>query len=63
MSVITLAEKRWIPDWMIRVGIRKMLADWIRVERGKTAEQKADAKSDFVAMLVCLLSDFSQSAA
>ncbi len=51
MSVIALAEKRWMPDWMIRIGIRKMLADRIRIEEGKAAGQKALAKRDFVEML------------
>jgi cyclopropane-fatty-acyl-phospholipid synthase len=26
MSIISLAEKRWVPDWAIRYGIRRLLA-------------------------------------
>ena len=51
MNAITLAERRLLPDWLIRIGIRKMLRDRIRSERRKTEEEKLLAKSDFFEML------------
>lgn len=33
MSLIGLAERGWLPDWMIRLGMRRMLAERLRQER------------------------------
>ena len=39
-----LAERGWVPDWIIRLGIRAMCADRLRQERG-TEFEIADART------------------
>lgn len=35
MSLIRMAERGYLPDWLIRLGIRRLLADRLRQERGR----------------------------
>ena len=51
MSAIWLAEKRWLPDWMIRVGIRRMLLRRIQMESRKLAAERERAMQRFIRML------------
>jgi cyclopropane-fatty-acyl-phospholipid synthase len=48
MALINLAERAVLPDWLIRVGIRHLLAGRIRdVERGDVAQKRA-AQREFI---------------
>ena len=48
MVLIDLAERAVLPDWLIRVGIRRLLARRIRqVERGDVAQQRV-AQREFI---------------
>lgn len=51
MSAIRWAEKRWFPDFLIRIGIRKLLAKRLRDE---SATRKIESISNFVAELKTL---------
>lgn len=42
MNLIGLAEKGYLPDWLIRVGIRRLLAARLRQERGRASQQVAE---------------------
>ena len=51
MALINLAERAVLPDWLIRVGIRRLLARRIRdVERGDVAQKRA-AQREFIRQL------------
>ena len=52
MNAIRMAEKRVLPDWLIRVGIRKMLAERIRLESRKLAKEREQATAHFIEMLL-----------
>ncbi|HEV2696068.1 MAG TPA: cyclopropane-fatty-acyl-phospholipid synthase family protein [Verrucomicrobiae bacterium] len=42
MSLDVLLEKNWLPDWLIRIGIRRLLAERLREEnKGGVVEQRA----------------------
>lgn len=51
MDVIQWAESGWIPDWLIRIGIRKLLAARIRDERSLHQQQAGESLSTFVQQL------------
>jgi cyclopropane-fatty-acyl-phospholipid synthase len=44
MSAIQLAERGWLPDWLIRLGIRRLLAARLRQERGRDKAESARAQ-------------------
>jgi len=46
MSIISLAEKRLLPDFLIRTGIRRLLAARLRHERHSDKEESIDAFID-----------------
>ncbi len=41
MNTILLAEKRWLPDWLIRIGIRKLLARRLEMVSGENSAAAA----------------------
>lgn len=41
MVLTNLAEKGWLPDWLIRVGIRRLLNGRLRQERGDPSQYMA----------------------
>ena len=48
MALIDLAERAVLPDWLIRVGIRRLLAKRIReLAREDVAHQQA-AQNEFI---------------
>lgn len=47
MSLIQLAEKRWLPDPLIRYGMRRMLKDRLEQERSLAGGQYEDALDRF----------------
>jgi len=48
MSLIDLAEAGWIPDWLIRVGIRRLLAARLRKEDRGDVERQREAHERFL---------------
>jgi cyclopropane-fatty-acyl-phospholipid synthase len=51
MSLITLAERRWIPDPLIRFGIRRLLAERLEGERHAAGADLPQAVNDFAERL------------
>ncbi len=51
MNLIELAENGFIPDWLIRAGIRRLLAGRIRHERRGDVEEGQAAKNRFLESL------------
>lgn len=49
MTLLDVAERGWLPDWLIRLGIRRLLADRLRQECGR-----GDASENTAAMVRCL---------
>ena len=49
MSAIDWAERGWVPDMAVRWGIRRLLADRLRMEQGRSAEEASRRKGAFVA--------------
>ncbi len=47
----SLLEKDLLPDWLIRAGIRKLLADRLREEKKENCEAQAAHLSEYVEML------------
>ncbi len=51
MNAIEFAERRYLPDWLIRIGIRRLLTRRIRIEAARAAEERAAAVSQFAEQL------------
>ncbi len=51
MDIIQWAERGWAPDWLIRVGIRRLLATRLRQERRPGAEECQQTLARFVQAL------------
>jgi cyclopropane-fatty-acyl-phospholipid synthase len=47
-SIDTLIAKGWLPDWLIRIGIRRLLRERLREESTDSAEERARAHQSFV---------------
>lgn len=45
MDVITLAERRWFPDWVVRKGIRRLLATRLQQETRTESQSEAETQS------------------
>ncbi|MFO0863934.1 MAG: cyclopropane-fatty-acyl-phospholipid synthase family protein [Gemmataceae bacterium] len=48
MSAIDWAERGWMPDMAVRWGIRRLLADRLRMERGRSEEETQRRKASFI---------------
>jgi len=48
MSLIDLAERGALPDWMIRIGIRRLLAARLRKETQRSVEHQRQAQERFI---------------
>ncbi len=51
VSPIDLAERRWLPDGVVRFGMRRMIAQRLKCETRGGAEAVAERQRDFVAEL------------
>ena len=51
MDAIQWAEKGWIPDWLIRIGIRRLLAARIRDEQSAERDRSGQRLEAFVEQL------------
>lgn len=51
MSLLDLAERGVLPDWLIRVGIRRLLARRIRYETREDLAKQEDALREFIQQL------------
>lgn len=51
MIAIDFAERRILPDWLIRVGIRRLLANRIRLESSRAATERSVAVKAFADQL------------
>lgn len=49
MNLIDLAERRWLPDWLIRAGIRQLLDR--RINQNGDRQSAAQSKRDLIAEL------------
>lgn len=47
----SLLERNWLPDWLIRLGIRRLLAERLQLENKGNLELQQDYFMQFVAML------------
>ena len=47
----SLLERNWLPDWLIRLGIRRLLAERLQLENKGSLELQQDHLMQFVAML------------
>ncbi len=48
MSLISLAENRYLPDWLIRIGIRRLAAERYRMARRLGPEAARSLADDFI---------------
>ncbi len=48
MLIDRLIEKRILPDWLIRIGIRRLLARKLRLEEAGGPQKQAQRKQDFI---------------
>jgi cyclopropane-fatty-acyl-phospholipid synthase len=51
MNYEQLLERNLLPDWLIRIGIRRLLAERLRQEDRGSAEAQQAALTDFIASL------------
>jgi cyclopropane-fatty-acyl-phospholipid synthase len=51
MSLLDLAERAALPDWLIRVGIRRLLVQRLRHETLDNVEEQQDAQRNFIRQL------------
>lgn len=47
----SLLERNWLPDWLVRLGIRRLLAERLQLENKGSLELQQDHLMQFVAML------------
>ena len=48
MFLLDLTERGMLPDWLVRVGIRRLLAKRIRQESRKDIAEQVDALHEFI---------------
>jgi cyclopropane-fatty-acyl-phospholipid synthase len=51
VNVIDLAERRWLPDGVVRAGMRRLIAKRLKVEARGTVEEVVERQRRFVAEL------------
>jgi len=63
MSAIDLAERALIPDWLIRIGIRRLLASRLRMEESRNPDEQRAYVKHFVEELrhspIAVATDFA----
>lgn len=51
MNLIDLAESGWLPDWAIRIGIRKLLSNRLSPSAGSDEVRREHLKQEFLSQL------------
>ena len=63
MNAVDLAERALVPDWLIRIGIRRLLASRLRMEEGRNTNEPRAYLKQFVEELrhspIAIAADFA----